>query len=364
MKNYRNILSIILLLSFVSFTTSCGNSGKKEDKSSQDKTQQVDEFNLLMNHIEQTGDFINSDRVPSMIEPSVVHENLDENIHVIDLRNEQDFKNGHIPGAENVKMSDLLNYFENVISPTSYSHIIMVCYSGQSAGYATSIMQLLGYNNVHDMKWGMSSWDEVTADAKWRKNVSNKFADKLETEPNPKNEAGDYPTLNTGKTTGVEIMRARAQELLDQGFKPVRVKSDEVFENSDKYYIVNYWPEDKYKKGHIPGAIQYDPKKSLGRKTALNTLPTDQTVVPYCYTGQHSAFVTAYLNMIGYDAKSLLYGANSFMNDLMQERGAKKWHAFTDSKVKNYEMENSSEASSGNQSEGSGKEKVEVSGGC
>jgi len=363
MKNYRNIISIILLLSFVSFTTSCGNNAKK-DKSSQEETQKVDEFDLLMDHIEQTGDFINSKRVPSMIEPSVVHENLNQDIHILDIRNEKDFSNGHIPGAENVKMADLIHYFENTITPTSYSHIVMVCYTGQSAGYATSIMQLLGYDNVYDMKWGMSAWDEVTADAKWRKNVSNKYADQLETKANPKNKPTEFPALNTGETTGIEIMHARAQELLEKGFKPVRLKADELFENGDDYYIVNYWPEQKYEKGHIPGAIQYDPKKSLGRKTSLNTLPTDKTVVPYCFTGQHSAFVIAYLNMIGYDAKSLLYGANGFMNGLMQERGAKAWHAFTDAKVKSYEMNNAPGTSATENHKSSEKEKVEVSGGC
>ncbi|MDZ7775899.1 MAG: hypothetical protein U5L09_10060 [Bacteroidales bacterium] len=97
MKNYRNIISIILLLIFVSFTTSCGNNAKK-DKSSQENAKRLMSLILLMDHIEQTGDFINSKRAPSMIEPSVVHENLNEDIHIIDIRNEKDFSNGHIPG--------------------------------------------------------------------------------------------------------------------------------------------------------------------------------------------------------------------------------------------------------------------------
>lgn len=364
MKKYSNILSIILLFTFVSFTTGCGNNSNKE-KESQEKTQQVDEFDQLLSYIEQTGDFINSKRVPTMIEPGEVHSNLNENIHVIDIRNAKDFSNGHIPGAQNVKMSDLLDYFENTITPTTYSHIVMVCYTGQSAAYAASILQLLGYNNVYDMKWGMSSWDRNTAEAKWLKNATNKYADHLETAANEKNKPSAYPTLSTGKTTGVEIMHDRAEALLKQGFKPVRVKADELFNNGEDYYIVNYWPQEKYDKGHIPGAIQYDPKKSLGRKSYLNTLPTDKTVVTYCYTGQHSAFVTAYLNMIGYDAKSLLYGANGFMNDLMKERGAKKWHAFSEKKIKNYEMTTSGNNSAADaDKQGSGKEKVEVSGGC
>ena len=357
-------ISIILLVSLftVSFT-SCGNQNKKEKKQKQETKQSVNEFDKLLSHIEQTGDFINSKRVPSMISPTQVKNNLDKNIHVIDIRKSSDFNNGHIPGAVNVGMNELLDYFKNEINPNNFSHIIMVCYTGQSAGFATSILQLLGYDNVYDMKWGMSSWDENTAKKKWLKNRSNKYADQLEMTSNSKNEPTAFPDLNTGETVGLEILQERAEKLLSQGFKPFVVKADELFENGDNYYIVNYWPQKKYDKGHIPGAIQYEPKKSLGRATHLNTLPTDETVVPYCFTGQHSAFVTAYLNMIGYDAKSLVYGANSFMNGEMQERGAKKWHAFTKNRIKNYELSTSSEKNETAEAEEK-EEEVEVAGGC
>jgi len=357
-------LSVIILISlFAVSVTSCGNQSKKEKEQKQETKKSVNEFDKLLSHIENTGDFINSKRVPSMISPTVVKNNLDKNIHIIDIRKPADFNQGHIPGAVNLGMNQLLDYFKNDINPNSFSHIIMVCYTGQSAGFATSILQLLGYDNVYDMKWGMSSWDENTAEKKWLKNISNEYADQLEMTSNSKNEPTAFPDLNTGKTVGLEILQQRAEELLSEGFKPFTVKADELFNNGDNYYIVNYWPEKKYNKGHIPGAIQYDPKKSLGRATHLNTLPTDETVVPYCFTGQHSAFVTAYLNMIGYDAKSLVYGANSFMNGEMQERGAKKWHAFTPQRINNYALKTSSAKSEIAETKEK-EEEIEVAGGC
>ena len=45
----------------------------------------------------------------------------------------------------------------------------------------------------------------------------------------------------------------------------------------------------------------------------LKTLPTDKTIVVYCYTGQNSASIAAYLRLMGYDAKSLKFGANSMI---------------------------------------------------
>jgi rhodanese-related sulfurtransferase len=69
--------------------------------------------------------------------------------------------------------------------------------------------------------------------------------------------------------------------------------------------------------GHIEGAIQYTPKADIASSTFLNTLPTDKTVVVYCYSGQTSANMAAYLRVLGYDAVSLLFGANGMIHDEM-----------------------------------------------
>jgi hypothetical protein len=60
-------------------------------------------------------------------------------------------------------------------------------------------------------------------------------------------------------------------------------------------------------------------------------LPIDRPIAIYCYTGQNSAFVVAYLRLIGYDAKGLLYGTNSFMNGIMVEE--KIHNAFTEKMI-------------------------------
>ena len=56
----------------------------------------------------------------------------------------------------------------------------------------------------------------------------------------------------------------------------------------------------------------------------LGNLPTNMPIVVYCWTGQHSSQVTAYLNTLGYEAYSLKFGSNNlFYNDLT----AHKWGA-------------------------------------
>lgn len=350
------VLSALLALSLT--LGSCGGNGAKTaEETTQKEVQAVDQFETLISYIENSGDLINNKIVPTMIEPDEVHENM-AYYHIIDIRKEADFNKGHIEGAKNLKTSELINHFENNIDPASFPKIVMVCYSGQSAGFSTAILRMLGYDNVYDMKWGMSAWDESFAKEKWLKNVSNKYADQLETEASPKGTVTGYPQVMTTKTDGYAILRERAMQLLNDGFIKYTVKADELFTNGDNYYIINYWPEALYNAGHIPGAIQYQPKKSLGRATFLSTLPTDKTVVPYCFTGQHSSFVTAYLNLIGYNAKSLVYGANGFMNGLMIERDAKKYHAFSKKKIKGYEFVKNEEAVDTEEAV------VEVEGGC
>lgn len=138
--------------------------GCKQNKKTTDKDTTtvekvaVDEFEVLVNHLENSGNFINSKSVPAMIKTKEVYENMDnEKYKIIDNRKPKDFAAGHIKNSVNVPMKDMINYFENNISPESYDKIAIVCYSGQSASYTTGIMRLLGYDNVYAMKYGMSS---------------------------------------------------------------------------------------------------------------------------------------------------------------------------------------------------------------
>ena len=328
---------IAILLSTSVFFISC----RQENKAPKNATIKVekvavDEFEVLANYLETNGNFINSEFVPAMIGAKEVHENIDNAAYLlIDTRGSDLFAAGHIKNAVQIAASDLITNFEGKIIPSKYEKIVLICKSGQSASYATGIMRSLGYDNVYAMKYGMSSWNKSFAKKYWLKNITNDFANKLEKTPNNKPAKAGHPSISTGKTTGKEILKERAQNALNTPYKSLLVKAPAVFENPENYYVLNYWPEAKYNAGHIPGAIQYTPKKSLETKADLYTLPVDKEIVAYCYTGQHAAFVTGYLNMLGYDAKALAYGANSFMHTEMKNREG-KWHAFTKKKMYNY----------------------------
>lgn len=73
-------------------------------------------------------------------------------------------------------------------------------------------------------------------------------------------------------------------------------------------YIVSLRSAEDYAKGHIPGAVN----KKFGD---ITTLPKDEDILVYCYTGQSASFAAATLGVLGYDVQNLLHGMSSWSDD-------------------------------------------------
>ncbi len=292
------------------------------------------EFELLVKYLEANGNFINSDLSPALIMASEIKENVKNKKYlVIDIRSADWYAYGHIQNSVNVESPELLNYFESKITPADFDKITIVCYSGQSAAYYAGLLRLAGYNNVYNLKWGMSSWAEEFAANMWKKNSTDAFADQLETTMNELPKSSAMPQIKTGKIEGKEILKVRLKEAFAKPYKDFIVKSEVVFENPSDYYIANYVSEEKYAFGHIKGAVRYEPGKSLSMDTHLLTLPTSKKVLVSCDTGQSAAYTVAYLQLLGYDVYNLGYGANSYMNTKLIEKG---WNGFSSKETNNY----------------------------
>ena len=107
------------------------------------------------------------------------------------------------------------------------------------------------------------------------------------------------------------------------GFKTA--SATDVVASPENYFINNYFSEADYLGfGHIKGAYRINPL--LVGDGQVNFLDPDKTVITYCYTGQTSAAITAYLRVIGYDAKSLLFGMNKLYNS-NSAWASNKWSA-------------------------------------
>ena len=318
MKNFKILFLSLLAVSF--FFTSC-----EDDETS------VNESQVLVEYLETSGGTV-VNNFPVMKKSTDVKAEIltSADQYVIDIRSAEDFTAGHIEGAVNIEANNVLAHYE-ANDLQNVASVVIVCYSGQTAGWVTGLLHTMGYTNAKDMKWGMCSWNETTARS-WPGNIGNTYATQLVTQPTAKAEAGQLPVLNTGQTVAEDILRTRVQTVFAEGFGDAAVTASAVFGATDNYYIVNYWIQDDYDWGHIPGAIQYTPKKSLTSDTFLKTLPTDKPIAVYCYTGQTSAHVAAYLRDLGYDAKSVKFGVNGMSYDAMP---GTKW---ADSEIHDYDL--------------------------
>lgn len=299
----------------------------------------VNEAEILLQYLEENGNIVNDTLVPYFVNADEIYANLKaSNYHVIDVRPEKEFKRGHIPDAINIQPANILDYFEKQIEPNSFEKIAIVCNNAQLSGYVVSILRMLGYNNIFNMRFGMSSWNESIARRSWSANISDDLIGRLEIAPHPKNEPGKLPVLNTGKTNGYDILRVQAQKALEINWPDIRIDYMDALENKDNYYIINYWPEALYNQGHLPGAIQYTPKKAFHSQADILTLPTDKPIVVYCFTGQNAVYANGYLAVLGYSFKSLDYGANSFMHASLKATQP-AGRAFSDIHIKNFPLE-------------------------
>ena len=96
-----------------------------------DEETQIDESQVLVEYLESADspygkDYVNSD-MPSIIKASEV-KTLNETgqVYIIDIRNEDDFNNGHIANAHLVALSDILTHIQG-IDLTNYTKVAVVC---------------------------------------------------------------------------------------------------------------------------------------------------------------------------------------------------------------------------------------------
>jgi rhodanese-related sulfurtransferase len=231
----------------------------------------------------------------------------------LDLRSADDFANGHIEGATNTTLAGVVDAASGSTKP-----IMVVCYTGQTAGHATVALRLSGYTDAVVLKWGMSGWNSTTSGS-WANNIGNAADGKASwvapTGAITSAATFDAPSLSTGETTGEAILAKQIANMLTNGFKGVT--NTAVLDKPADYFVNNYWAaSDVEHYGNISGAYRANPL-TLENGEILN-LDASAQVVTYCWTGQTSSMVTAYLSVLGYNAASLKFGTNGMIYDNLE----------------------------------------------
>jgi sulfur-carrier protein adenylyltransferase/sulfurtransferase len=94
------------------------------------------------------------------VDPGAVREQLQTGALVVDVRQDEEWSTGHIPGARHVPKSHLESRIEGV-APDKSQPVILYCASGQrSAWAARTMIEDLGYEHVESMTGGFTLWKD------------------------------------------------------------------------------------------------------------------------------------------------------------------------------------------------------------
>ncbi|HEY3295342.1 MAG TPA: rhodanese-like domain-containing protein [bacterium] len=129
-----------------------------------------------------------------------------------------------------------------------------------------------------------------------------------------------------------EQMSAAGDAYLSQPNSPKKISAQELWaemndaDTTQPYIIsVRHFGDDSAR-GHIPGAVHWD-YTSLTNPANRGLLPANKKIVVYCYAGQTSSLVTAYLNLMGYDAYNLKWGMSGWTTDTSVVGVGGAWYA-------------------------------------
>ncbi|MDT2739183.1 rhodanese-like domain-containing protein [Enterococcus canintestini] len=80
-------------------------------------------------------------------------------VALVDVREDDEFVAGHIPGAQNIPLSQLESRFKELDKDT---HYYVICHSGRRSGLACDFLSQKGYH-VTNVLGGMVEWrGEIT----------------------------------------------------------------------------------------------------------------------------------------------------------------------------------------------------------
>ena len=289
----KNLFLFSFLFAFVATFTFYGC--KKDDP----PAVEVNEYALHSDQIKTGG--LDLDKILSGLVLFPAAETDVSNRYIIDVRSATDYAAGHIANAVNVEFKNILTE----ASKAAAKPILVVCASGQISTYAVALLRLYGYPDASALKWGMSGWnatfDKWTANCKDLKTDANWNVDVVTSI------TFGPPNLATGLTTGSEILKKRVEAVVAAGFKSIAPA--DVLAAPANYFINSYISAAHYTGfGHVKGSYRINPL--LITDGTINNLDPSKKIVSICYTGQTSGCITAWLNVLGYDAYSLLWGLN------------------------------------------------------
>lgn len=218
-----------------------------------------------------------------------------DDMYIIDMRAADDYNAGHIEGAVNMTFNTMIS--DNLLNIPQDKEVFIYCYSGQTAGQAVATLNIAGINaRSVNLGWnfGLSKLDNID--------------DVTSTEP-VEIEAMGYD-IDPDIQSAIDAYYAGLADVKETMYKNYMVSEANlkkmIDDGDESIYVLSIRQQDAYDEGHIKGAVLMPFGK--GMEESFGTLPTDKTIVVYCYSGQTAGQTVAALRLVGYDAVSLKGG--------------------------------------------------------
>jgi rhodanese-related sulfurtransferase len=349
--NFKNKTAFIFITAFCLLYQGCLKDNEVE--SPEFSFNQAEE---ILHYLENSGDFINSANCPAVIDADELYNNLD-NYFIIDIRPAEEFNNGHVKGSLNIPHGDLFKALDT-LDYQKYPKVVIISLNGQASAYYTSLLRIAGYDNIYSLYYGLAAWN-MDFSAEWLQSLyTMEQIDEFTTDDYDKNEVTSLPEVHYNSKLSIEgKIKERAETLskIEYSENP-EIQSDNFvsigitpfinrLHNQNDYlvcltindgYMYILGPREVFM--HLKAAVHYmPPAYSDFRSTgSLQTIPKNRKTIIYSYDGVLSAFFTAYLNFLGYDTASLLYGLNAFSYDFLAVIPTLNKYYFNSSLIRSY----------------------------
>lgn len=133
----KRVILMILAILLLALLVACGSNDANSDL-----VDSIDITNLP--------DTVNVETVASIKESP--------DVFVIDVREQWEYDEGHIPGVTLIPMGEVSSRLSEI--PTD-QEVIVTCRSGNRSGQITDYLREQGYDNVHNMAGGILAWEEA-----------------------------------------------------------------------------------------------------------------------------------------------------------------------------------------------------------
>ena len=224
-----------------------------------------------------------------------------EDLFILDIRQPDVYKEGHVKGAINLPWGSgqIANNLDKLPGDKT---IYVYCYTGQTANQIVGLLNFAGFE-AESVKFG------------WNLGISevDGYKAAVETKANELGGETSYEINAEVKKATVDYLEG-LEDVNGTMYKNYKISEDmlNIILDSEDIVILSIRQPDAYAEGHIPNAMNI--AWGSGMQENFGQLPKDKKIVVYCYTGQTAGQTVAGLRMLGYDAVSLNGGIGMSSN--------------------------------------------------